>query len=285
VAEWLLERRAVAFGRSPRWHAVEVGGGDGSLAAAVLAALPLTARAGLVLHAVERSEPAVAALRARLGRRVRVEPSVAAALAAAGGRALVFSNELVDAFPVDLLERRGGTWREVRLVRHGSRLVESVGEPPPWLDRAVFSVARLERAPEGARAEVHQAYRRWLRAWAPSLRRGAVLTIDYGDEHDALYGRGGGGTLRAYYANQRLDERADLYTRLGLQDLTCDVNFTDLRLWGDELGWRAAATWTQRELLARFGALRAETPGSTMEFVARPGGAGTAFRALWQQVG
>jgi SAM-dependent MidA family methyltransferase len=139
--------------------------------------------------------------------------------------------------------------------------------------------------PEGARAEVHRSYREWLSSWVPLLRRGRLLTIDYGDTCESLYGKGGAGTLRAYFANTRLEERDDLYRRIGLQDLTCDVSFTDLALWGEAHGLVTEALVTQRELLERYGVdLSMATAGSPLEFVARPEGAGTRIRALLQRV-
>jgi SAM-dependent MidA family methyltransferase len=283
VAGWLVRAWRETLGAPRRWHAVEVGGGDGALAEAVLAALPRRLRWTLTYHLVEIGEAAVAAGRERLGRRVAWSTSVASALREARGEALVFSNELVDAFPAALLERGRGAWHEVWLTERGGRLVEELRPAREWLSEpGAYSVACLD-VPERSRAEVHRRYRDWLASWAPLLRRGAVLTIDYGDECAALHGRGGGGTLRAYFSNQRLDDRREVYHRLGLQDLTCDVNFTDLARWGEGHGWRTESLLTQREFLIEHGA--SPVGGSTepgLEFVARPGGAGTAYRVLWQ---
>lgn len=286
IARWLVLGWQKGLGSPLRWHVIEVGGGDGSLARAVLDALPRPLRWTLSYHMVEISEPARELQRQRLGREVRWAESVDAALRRCRGQALLFSNELVDAFPAVVLERRGDRWREVRLVERDRRLVEELGPEPDWLeggDGHSYSVAALARPPESSRVEIHRSFERWLSRWAPALRRGWVLTIDYGGECDELYGRGGGGTMRAYFANFKLDERADLYRRLGQQDLTCDVNFTDLSRWGRRHGLETVELFDQRELLRRFGQLRAAEPTGAVEFLSRPAGAGAAFRVLWQK--
>lgn len=284
IARWLEEGWRQALGAPLRWHVIEVGGGDGSLAEAILSSLPRRLRWTVTYHMVEKSEPAIAMQRERLGRLLQWDPSIESALRQCRGNALVLSNELVDAFPAVALARHGGCWMEVWLVERDGRLVEELRIPGRWLDESgVYSIAELQSVPEGARAEVHRTYRTWLASWTPLLRRGWILTIDYGDECSNLYGRGGGGTLRAYFSNLRIEEREDLYRRLGLQDITCDVNFTDVIRWGEGDGL-SAELLTQRDLLARCGVdLSAESVNPGLEFIARPEGAGTSFRALWQR--
>ena len=57
-----------------------------------------------------------------------------------------------------------------------------------------------------------------------------MLTIDYGNTAEALYHRQPAGSLRGYFLQQRLEGLA-IYQHPGLQDLTADVNFTDLIEW------------------------------------------------------
>ncbi len=284
IAQWLAEQRRERLGAPLRWHVIEVGGGDGSLAETVLDALPPTLRAGLTFTMVEASERALALQRERLGARVRWAATPAEALRRSRGAALLYSNELVDAFPAVVLERRSGSWAEVFVARgRDGRLVEELRPPGAWArDEAPLSVLDLGDVPEGSRAEAHPSYHRWLRSWLPAWREGAMLTVDYGASCVELYGRGGGGTLRAYYRSHRLEGSCEVLRRLGQQDLTCDVNFTDLAAWGVGLGLRTLGDWSQRELLERHGALRRgpERPGR--RFVSDPLGAGSAFRALAQ---
>ncbi len=284
VARWLETGWKEALGSPRRWFAIEVGGGDGTLAQYVLDALPRGLKKRLTYLMVERGEAPRALQRQRLGRRVVWMPTMEAALERCHGRALLFSNELVDAFPAVALERRGGRWLEVHLVKRGKALVEELKEQPDrQRERALFSVNELNTVPDGSRAEAHRSYWRWLCSWADLWTSGWILTIDYGGSCNELYGRGGGGSLRAYFSHFAFHDREDLYHRLGQQDLTCDVNFTDLVRWGDRLGWTTKALVTQREFLERFVGLENEAEAPSLSFIAREGGAGTYFRVLWQK--
>jgi SAM-dependent MidA family methyltransferase len=64
----------------------------------------------------------------------------------------------------------------------------------------------------------------------PAWKSGHLLTIDYGAPVETLYQRRPRGTIRAYLMQQRL-EGPEIYANPGRQDLTADVNFTDLMRW------------------------------------------------------
>ena len=57
-----------------------------------------------------------------------------------------------------------------------------------------------------------------------------MLTIDYGAAAPELYHRRPRGSVRAYFMQQRLEGPA-VYENPGRQDLTADVNFSDLQRW------------------------------------------------------
>jgi SAM-dependent MidA family methyltransferase len=111
-----------------------------------------------------------------------------------------------------------------------------------------------------------------------------MLTIDYGDAFPQVYHRRPGGTLRAYFAQQRLTG-AEVYQRMGRQDITTDVNFTDLQRWGERLGWATEVFETQAEFIRRYVADAAERSrkDATDAYVLDPEGAGGAFRTLVQR--
>jgi SAM-dependent MidA family methyltransferase len=256
---------------------VEIGPGDGSLASGLRRALPWWPPARRRLLLVESSPVLAARQREKLGRAARWFEQPAAALSACGGAALVFANELADAFPPDVLEWRAGAWHEVCLeIAPAGQVREALRpatDPPHWsgTDPAAWPGGR---PPEGQRVEVLASFRDWLAGWLPGLRRGEVLWIDYGDHFPALYHRRPRGTLRAYHRHQR-HEGLDVFRRLGRQDITCDVNFTDLGHWGEAAGLVTLDDCTLGEFLARHGAASPGDPAAT----AAPA---TAFRVLRQ---
>ena len=222
---------------------IEIGPGEGKLAAAVLKHLPWRLRWRTRLHLVETSAPLAEIQKTHLGRRARWHDSPAAALAACNGRAVVFSNELVDAFPVRLFEKQSEGWREIAVSFDApGTATESLLPPAPLPPSSGFSEAH----PEGQRIEVHDSYRTWLSEWLPLWKAGRMLTIDYGSPAETLYQRRPRGTLRAYLLHQRLEGTA-IYQNPGRQDITADVNFSDLVEW--------SAPWTtdvKLQTLAEF---------------------------------
>lgn len=253
---------------------IEIGPGEGRLAAAVLRHLPWRQRWKTRLHLVETSAPLAEIQKKRLGRRVRWHESPTSALAACDGKAVIFSNELVDAFPVRLFEKSTDGWREIAVAFDSAGTpTESLLPPAPL----PLSSGFCDKHPPGQRIEVHDSYRRWLSGWLPLWKTGRMLTIDYGSTAETLYQRRPRGTLRGYLLQQRMDGPA-IYQNPGRQDLTADINFTDV------LDWSAPWTCeTQLQTLAEF--LRgAHDPQDTNDrALCDDHGAGGAFMVLDQQ--
>ena len=276
ISSWALARaRERGWKRLPL---VEIGAGSGELARTILGQLGWFRRLRTDYFIVENS-PVLRTrqkhLLARLG--VRWHDSMGAALEALEGRALIFNNELVDAFPCKLFEKTPAGWRElgVRLSAEGGLSECFVGEK---LDNPWFG--KLGQLPTGQRVERHDSYSEWQNSWAASWREGSLLTIDYGDLAQDLYTHSPAGSLRGYWKHRRLTGR-DVYSRFGKQDLTADVNFSDLMDWGLQAGWRTLQFTTQREFLQTW--CRKSSESAEKEGILdSPQGAGGAFKVLEQ---
>jgi SAM-dependent MidA family methyltransferase len=261
------------MGRPERFEVIEPGAGRGLLAASVwryAVALDADWAAALSYTLLDRA-PADAPLRA--ARHDRLTEELARIPAPADGvrwlgdlaeitggreRAItgcVVSNELVDALPVHIVEKREGALAEVyvALAPDGQRLVERLDAPSServagYLDR--YGVPWRDY-PDGWRAEVCLAAEDWMGEVARALGRGFVLTIDYGDTARRLYTRDRRrGTLMGY-ARHQLSERP--LASPGAQDITAHVNFTALARAGRAAGLRVAGLTTQAALLAGLG--------------------------------
>ena len=253
---------------------IEIGPGEGRLAVAVLKHLPWHVRWKTRLHLVETSAPLAQIQKKRLGRRARWHESPAAALAACNGRAVIFSNELVDDFPVRLFEKSTDGWREIAVAFDAAGAAAESHMPPAPLPP---SSGFCETHPPGQRIEVHDSYRRWLAGWLPLWKAGRMLTIDYGSTAETLYQRRPRGTLRGYLLQQRI-EGAAIYQNPGRLDLTADVNFTDLLDW--------SAPWTcgnQVQTLAAFLRGFHDPQHPADRELCDENGAGGAFMVLDQQ--
>ena len=163
------------------------------------------------------------------------------------------SNELVDAFPVHVVETHNSRLYEIYVDVQAGRLVEVRGDPSSaevagYLDCYHIPWAQFG---DGWRAEINLDALHWLRRTAHLLQRGYLLTIDYGDKARALYTRfRRHGTLACYFQHQ-LNERP--LTRPGEQDITAHVNFSALIDEGRRLDFRLHKFTTQRLWLESLG--------------------------------
>lgn len=166
---------------------------------------------------------------------------------------VILSNELIDAFPVHLVEKHGERLYEVFVDMRQNRLVETLNEP----ENAVFEdYLDRYRVPwrsysDGWRAEINLDALRWIERTAKLLRRGFVLTIDYGDKARVIYTRERReGTLLCYYKHTFNDRPL---ARPGQQDITAHVNFSALIEEGRRHGLRLNTFTTQQHWLQNMG--------------------------------
>ncbi|MDX6765373.1 MAG: SAM-dependent methyltransferase [Candidatus Methylacidiphilales bacterium] len=288
-----------ALGRPGSWTVAEQGAHDGSLSRDVLAALhehhPAAAAAASWCLVEPRSAwrgRQQAVLQALL-------PSDRIQWVARPGElppdtALFYSNELVDALPVDRVCFRGGEWRELRVAAPGG------GERFDWVSVAAppslqAAIARAGLpAVEGWVGEVRTVAEAWAMELYATLGDGVILTLDYGDLAEGLYGGAKPeGTLRAFAGHHQV---AEVLADPGRQDLTADVDFSLLMEWGNAQGWRTRGFLDQNRFLtglaARPGGWLAvqeanPDPAALRQFhtLTHPGLMGAVFKALVQTKG
>lgn len=278
VAAWALAHRPAR-----RWHVIEAGAGNGAFAEAVLRAIGWWNRPEY--HIVDVSPVLRAQQQARLKRKAVWHDTLQDALAACGGEALIFSNELVDAFPCRIFQRQSAGWKELALRIEGGRVEEvwmgaerNHGTPRrgvPAQEELGSSVFDHDW-PDGQRVEVQDSFSHWLREWVHDWKSGRMLTMDYGDFCPSLYDRRLRGTLRAYQHHQRI-EGPEAYKGFGVRDLTVDVNFSDVILWTEGAGLRTERCISLAEFVGSYPA-----QDEVLRALRMPGGAGEAFKVLDQ---
>lgn len=250
-----LARMWRAMGAPSRFDALEIGAADGRLAGQVvryararepglanaLRYWAMDVGAGRLAGASSGADAAEGEP-PRLGRLI----GDAAALPFSGIHGCVLSNELFDALPVSRLVLTRDGWRELWVV----------GVEP---DQRRFQAGELsdprlldELAARGVRGSVGQVVDLAVGAGtvmgeiARALKRGFVLTIDYGGGAE-LYGPlRRAGTLVAYHRHRASERVLD---RPGEQDLTAHVDFAHLRRVGEAHGLATLRETTQRDLL------------------------------------
>jgi SAM-dependent MidA family methyltransferase len=167
---------------------------------------------------------------------------------------ILLSNELIDAFPVAIVEVRAGQLYEVAVDAQQDQLYEILREPASSALADYLDSYHIPwRAyPDGWRAEINLDAERWLQESVSLLRpRGFLLVIDYGAKARELYTREHRrGTLLCYYRHQANEQPLRLP---GQQDITAHVNFSALIAHGRTLGLTLSRYTTQRQWLEECG--------------------------------
>lgn len=233
LAKWLRENPA------PTWHLVEAGAHDGQLALDLLTSLEQRQPdvfGKLTYLIVEPSETRRRRQRERLwGFENKLR--WAANWREIGPRKIngvIFSNELLDAFPIEQYgwDKGGQTWfRHGVEVSHGAFERTQLPTSDPLPDAPPELLAAL---PDGFTIERPLAAADWWRHAAASLGRGRLVAIDYGfAEPEPFSPARPEGTLRAY-RDHRLSE--SILDHVGEQDLTAHVNFSEIIEAGEKSG-------------------------------------------------
>ncbi len=161
----------------------------------------------------------------------------------------ILSNELLDAFPVHLIEMENEL-KEIYVSAHGDTFVEIKGPVSTeaitdYLDE--FSITLTK----GYRTEINLRIKDWLKSVGRLLSEGFILTIDYGypalDYYSDYRNRG---TLLSYYKHQVVE---DPYKNVGEQDITAHVNFSSVKKWGEEFGLKTLGFCQQGVYLIALG--------------------------------
>ena len=242
-----IEQIWTAAGAPEHFRVVELGPGEGGLAAAVLEAVqgrPLGAALSYLL--VERSPAARRRQHARLGDRVSWIDSTDELSDL--GTACVIANEVFDNLPVHLFERSGERLLEVWVRVAQGRLTEALAPP-----RDPSLTADLQ-IPPGHRVEVCPAAGSLVTALAAGLTTGALIAIDYGLESQYLRARPEGTIV--CYSDRGTDTRP--LDRPGAKDITHHVDWTALRRALTAPGLEVVGPISQADVLRSLGAADAD---------------------------
>lgn len=166
-----------------------------------------------------------------------------------------FSNELVDAFPVHQIVWQESKLQEVYLTLWEDKLGEVIAEPSTPQLADYFTELGInfdnDNYPDGYRSEVNLAALSWLETIANRLKKGYLITIDYGYNATKYYHpQRIQGTLQCYYQHRRHNNP---YLNPGCQDITSHVNFTALELWGESFGLQKVGLTQQAMFLMSLG--------------------------------
>ena len=172
---------------------------------------------------------------------------------------IIFSNELLDAFPVRRIgwDRSRKIWFEWGVTFADEKFVWARLELPisggGFLPSSILDLPSsfLDVLPDNYVVEAGPVSEEWWSAAAQTISRGRLLAIDYGfvDAADMFSPSRLNGTLRAYHQHQVSD---DLLARPGEQDLTAHVNFPAVQHAGEAAGLSTELFCSQPQFLTRI---------------------------------
>ena len=196
------------------------------------------------------------------------------------------SNEFVDALPVHRLKVKNKILKEVYVGYNATKFCEIDDEVsnPALKDYLETNKIYLK---DGQSCEVNLGAVGWLRHVTEKVDKGFIVTIDYGDETDGIIHRNNTeNTVRCYYKH---NVNRDYYKRLGEQDITSHVNFTNLMNAGRLLGLEVTGFAKQSHYLIALGILeRLNSVANDIETILKvknlihPEGMGEVFKVLIQ---
>jgi len=159
----------------------------------------------------------------------------------------ILSNELIDNFAVHQVVQQGELMEVfvdyqggfIELLKPASDTLKS------YLDQLGVNL------PERFRTEINLEAIQWMRDIAHSLKKGFIMTIDYGFSSAGLYSeKRKNGTLMCYYQHSMNDNP---YLNIGRQDITTHVNFSALAHWGSLHGMDCSGFTHQAHFLQALG--------------------------------
>jgi SAM-dependent MidA family methyltransferase len=228
------------LGQPAAWTILEVGAGEGHFALSLLRALQQfapNAFATLTYVIDEISPASIARAREQLHLfqdRVQFKSLDEVDL----NPGVIFSNELLDAFPVHRVTLDHDEFKEyyVTLGQSGEFAWQLESASRACSRRLHEYFAAVGCKPVAAQAvEVNLGIEDWLRRATAKLRTGYIVTVDYGAPAEDLYSATAEpeGTLRGFERHQFVK---DLLAQPGEHDLTATVNWSFVKSVGARLG-------------------------------------------------
>ncbi|WP_051316957.1 class I SAM-dependent methyltransferase [Ectobacillus panaciterrae] len=166
---------------------------------------------------------------------------------------IVFSNELFDAFPVHVIEKRGNSLYEVFVALDKQQCLEE--KICPLDNEEIFSYLKKHKLQlkEGQRFEIPLAMEHYVHKLGAWLQRGICVTVDYGYTNEEWMNPiHREGSLRGYYEHQLI---RNPLLHAGQMDLTTHIHWDALKAAGREAGLETLLQTKQTYFLLATGIL------------------------------
>jgi SAM-dependent MidA family methyltransferase len=206
---------------------------------------------------------------------------------------IVFSNELFDAFPVHVIQKKENGLYEIFITSNDGQLVETM-EPLENEEIIAYLEERNISLVNGQRFEIPLMMKQFIFEMDSFFHKGVIFTVDYGytDEEWQLPARREG-SLRGYYQHQLI---TNPLVFPGEMDLTTHIQWDALRMYGEKAGWQFVKLIRQDQFLLQAGILEylmehydpnpfsdQSRQNRAIRTLLMDGGISTAFQVMIQQ--
>jgi SAM-dependent MidA family methyltransferase len=245
-----LEEMWEILGRPSVFHAVELGAGTGLLCLDIMNYLRDKAIFDSLAYVVVELNPFLRDRQKNLLHAYSGRLKWVSSLEDLGSiEGCILSNELLDAFPVHLVEM-DEELKEIYVAFMNGHLTE-IKMPVSTDSLAEYLKEFSIEFPIGYRTEINLRIKDWLASSSRILSKGFILTIDYGYPAREYYSEERNrGTLLCYYRHQ-VNENP--YQNIGAQDITAHVNFSSVKKWGEEFGLKTLGFCNQGAFFVSLG--------------------------------
>ena len=266
----ILSQRLLKYwknnGSPAEFHIIEPGSHDGSLCADILSKIKNTSPEfyqAVHYHLLEKTSVLKEAQKAKLHPDFAEKFTTHDSLAEITGvHGAIISNELIDAFPVELIRFEQGTWRQLFVTTENNQLALTPGD---FTDSTLenFCQSLGNDFPEGYTTEYNPSIETFTKFCSETLSYGLFITIDYGHESADLYHPARvTGTLQTYQKHQKSDDPLQFPGEI---DITTHIDFTRLISASKSVGFTFTELTMQSSYLtkhARDWLMRMETSPS-----------------------
>lgn len=163
--------------------------------------------------------------------------------------AFYFCNELIDAFPVQLISYKKEELKEYYIgVKEGKLyfILDNIG-----CDYIIGMCGNIIPQYKGdSIVEINYKLEDYIKVLYDNIQRGEFFINDYGHFSDSI-NHYKPSTLRTYFNHQKSNELESIFNNIGNQDITSDVNFTHLMHYANKVGFKDVKTHNQGRFLIK----------------------------------
>ncbi|TQV74870.1 class I SAM-dependent methyltransferase [Aliikangiella marina] len=160
---------------------------------------------------------------------------------------VIFANEVIDAMPVERIKKTPNGWHYQGVICGEEGFEWCELQPVESRNLPALILKHEDRYPEGYVTEIRPIAGAWIKSIADCLNSGVILLVDYGyPQNEYYHPQRVVGTLKCFSRHQMNDEP---FERVGLQDITAHVDFTQLAQSAHDSGLQVAGFTTQAGFL------------------------------------